>query len=110
MREPNCAVGTLRRRTAIEQRGGAPVLERDGDIRLVQDNVERAGFSAIYRFDCDLRGGWPGATRSEAHVSCYVGERWTVKYRISYPASSCRSGSGAFATAEAKRVGRVSTF
>jgi len=73
-------------REAIEERGGAPILERDGDIRLVQDGAERAGFSAIYRFDRGLGGGWPGPTRSEVHVFCYVGERWTVKYRISYPA------------------------
>lgn len=61
-------------------------LVSQGETHLSQGGAERAGMGAVYTLTAPrFMGRENERLRSETHLFCYVGGRWSVKYRISYP-------------------------
>lgn len=64
----------------------ANVLE-NGAAQLMQNGAAQTGHHYVFTVDAPSAFGDTHPTlRSEAHLFCYVGGRWTVKYRFTYAA------------------------
>jgi hypothetical protein len=62
------------------------VLLQDGAANLVQGDLMHEGHMAAYRLTNPKFAGRSNvALRSDVHVFCYAGGKWTVEYRIDYP-------------------------
>ena len=62
----------------------------EGDTLIEESGTahgETPGLRAVYTFTAPIFAGRRDqAVRSEAYLFCYVGGRWSVKYRFTYPA------------------------
>jgi len=54
--------------------------------RTVQNGITYEGLGAAYHIRTRFMGRDNTLLRSEARLFCFVGGRWSVKYRISHPA------------------------
>ena len=76
-------------RREIEASYQDETLISDGAADPPQPGAAPVGYSAVYTFTAGAFWGRRDVpVRSEAHLFCYVGGRWSVKYRISYPAEA----------------------
>ena len=80
----NREFGEVNSAISSQHENAAPV--EDGDAAPIEGVPRELGHRSVYRFispfDDKLQ-----AIRSEAHLYCYVGGGWLVKYRVTAPAA-----------------------
>jgi hypothetical protein len=62
-------------------------LISDGATTLTQGSVAHTGHQASYNVtNATFLGRTQVAAHSDVYLFCYIGGKWTVEYRIAYPA------------------------
>jgi len=75
-----------RRKQEIQHvHSGALLIDQHDTVRI-ENGHSYAGKVAIYTFE-DVFAGSRIPVRSQLYVFCYVGGKWAVEYRITYPKS-----------------------